>query len=171
MPILDEARGILERAGYLVFSADATTLEFEDDTLMGFIAAYQFGEEIVRSWRDRQSSFLRKNAPALRSSGLKSWNVYSVFLAASNNYTETKRELLAIEEDFQSTRKIAQSNLVSATDVSRALFPLLSIQNLVELRQEDPTERLRARVGEKIFNAVQTMESTEELAQIFLETK
>ena len=94
-----------------------------------------------------------------------------MYLSGSSAYAETRRELLSIEEDFQSTRKIAQSNLMSPADVTRALLPLLPIQNLVELRQDDPLARLRDRVGDKVMAALERIKSTDELASVFLNLK
>ena len=168
MNLQEEARRVLEKAGYRVFSSDAATLHFEDDTVMGFVNVCQSGEQILASWRELQSSFLRKNSDALRASGLKSWNIYSVFLSSSNTSSQTKRELLTVEEDFQSTRKIAQSELLSPADVVRALLPLIPVQNLVELRQDDPLARLRDRVGDKVMTALERIDSTDELSSIFL---
>lgn len=168
MSVPEQARNILEANGYRVFSQDVSTLQFEDDTLLGFVTVCQSGEEIVRIWRDRQAQFLRKNAAALRESGLKSWNVYSVFLADTNVSLEIKQHLINIEEDFQSTRKIAQSNLITLNDVMNALLPLLPIQNLVKLRQDDPLARLRSRIGNKVITAIQRLDSVDELTGIFL---
>ncbi|MGD0792472.1 MAG: hypothetical protein ABR920_11945 [Terriglobales bacterium] len=168
MNIAEEARRVLERAGYRIFSEDSNTLQLEDDTLIGFVTVCQSGEEIVNVWRERQATFLRKHAVSLRASGMKSWNVYSVFLSASSAYSQTKHQLLNIEEDFQSTRKIAQSNLLSSADVVRALLPLIPIQSLMLLRHDEPISRLRARIGDKIITTLQNVKSADELTSLFL---
>jgi hypothetical protein len=55
--------------------------------------------------------------------------------------------LLAIEEDFASTRKIAKARIASRRDLIQALAPLLSVQNGIGIGIQDappnPTERFR----------------------------
>ena len=75
MNLQGEARRILEKAGYRVFSRDSDTLQFEDETLLGFVSVCQSGEQIITRWRELQSEFLQKNSAPLRSSGLKSWSI------------------------------------------------------------------------------------------------
>jgi hypothetical protein len=94
-----------------------------------------------------------------------------VFLSASSAYFQTKHQLLNIEEDFQSTRKIAQSNLLSSADVARALLPLIPIQSIMLLRHDEPVSRLRARIDDKIVTALQNAKSTDELTSLFLNTQ
>lgn len=168
MDLSEEARSILETAGYRVFSERRSILHLESDVVMGFVAICETSAEIVNYWRERQSQFLRRNATALRESGLKSWNVYSVFLAEFSDPNEHNNRLLEIEEDFQSTRKIAQSNLLSRADVVRALLPLLPLQNFVQLKEDDPISRLRTRVQDRIVAALQQSKSVEELTSLFL---
>jgi len=171
MKLVDEARSVLERAGYRVFSKEPVSCQFEDETVMGFLAAFESGEEIVSQWRDRQTSFLRMNAVRLRQAGIKSWNIYSVFLADVNYSKETGRELLSIEEDFQSTRKIAQANLTSSADVVRSLLPLIPIQNIVQLRQGESHATLRERISDKRVAALLQLDTIDELVSAFLSSQ
>ena len=83
----------------------------------------------------------------MRSVPLKAWNAYSVFLTREDlKDAFLQAAFVAIEENFQGTRKIARAGLISHTDVVRALFPLLPIQNRVTLASEDLFNRLQNRV-------------------------
>jgi hypothetical protein len=83
----------------------------------------------------------------LRQSKDKSWNAYSVLLTEPDLSGDLANEFLKIEEDFRGTRKIAKSGLHTISQLTRALLPLLAIQNLVELERDDSKERLRSRLS------------------------
>jgi hypothetical protein len=168
MKLLDEARRVLERAEYRVFSNHPSSFHFEDETVMGVLAVFESGEDILTQWRDHQTSFLLLNAAKVRNAGIKSWNIYSVFLADVSHSKETARGLMNIEEDFQSTRKIAQANLMSTADIVRSLLPLIPIQNIVQLRQDHPDATLRDRISDKRLTALLQLESVDELVSAFL---
>jgi hypothetical protein len=166
--LLDEARRVLERARYRVFSNQPASFQFEDETVMGFLAVFETGEEILAQWREQQTSFLRLNSAKLRNAGIKSWNIYSVFLADVSRLQETRRELMSVEEDFQSTRKIAQANIVGTADIVRSLLPLIPIQNVVQLRQDYPNATLRDRISDRRLNALLQLDSIDDLVSAFM---
>lgn len=149
MMLIDEAQIILNEAGYKTkFSVEIKDiLYFEDKSLLGFVAIYLSAQELIGKWKKQEAEFLMRHAKKLRVVPQKAWNAYSVFLAMEEiKDASLKTELLGIEEDFQGTRKIARAGLISYTDVVRALFPLLPIQNRISLGSEDLFMRLRDRV-------------------------
>ena len=145
MQILEEARNVLDKYGYAVSSLGEDTLQFEDETLMGFICELPL-ESILQSWRDRQDEFLKRNATLLKNSALKSWNLYSVFLSSGNPNENDKKRLEIIEEDFRASRKIVHTAIETASDVMRALYPFIPIQNIAALEGTDSLRRLRGRL-------------------------
>src|SRR5690348_10884318 len=120
MRILEEARSVLEKYSYLLSSMNSDMLEFEDETLMGFICELPL-PDILQTWARRQDDFLKKNATALRNSALKSWNLYSIFLSSDKPDTANQRQLTNIQEDFRASRKIVQAGVETTNDVLRAL--------------------------------------------------
>jgi hypothetical protein len=103
-------------------------------------------ESIVQSWCDRQDEFLKRNATLLRNSALKSWNLYSVFLSSGVPNENDKKQFVIIEEDFRASRKIVHTAIETASDVMRALYPFIPIQNIAALEGTDSIRRLRGRL-------------------------
>src|SRR5208282_2969377 len=145
MQILEEARSVLDKYGYAVSSLGEDMLQFEDETLMGFICELPI-ESILQSWCDRQDDFLKRNATLLRNSSLKSWNLYSVFLSSEIPNENDKKGLDIIEEDFRASRKVVHAAIETASDVVRALYPFIPIQNIAALEATDSLRRLRDRL-------------------------
>jgi len=145
MRILEEARNVLTKYGYSVSSLTEDMLQFEDETLLGFICEMPLAS-IVQSWCDRQDEFLKRNATLLRNSALKSWNLYSVFLSSGIPNENDKKQLVMIEEDFRASRKIVHTAIETASDVMRALYPFIPIQNVAALEGTDSLQRLRGRL-------------------------
>lgn len=169
MALLEDVRAVLERNGYFVLPFGDVSLQFEDDTVLGLCVIFPSAEDIALGWQEQQSVFLKKAAKSLRHSGLKSWNVYSVFLTSGRASKDTANQLLRIEDNFEGTRKIAQCEVVSPADLTRALLPLLPIQNSVVLRQdEDVLNRLRGRVSAQAVSALNEYKSAEQLLAAFL---
>ena len=100
----------------------------------------------MQSWCDRQDEFLKRNATLLRNSALKSWNLYSVFLSSGVPNENDKKQLVIIEEDFRASRKIVHTAIETASDVMRALYPFIPIQNIAALEGTDSIRRLRGRL-------------------------
>jgi hypothetical protein len=168
MDLLSSARGLLERNEYRVSAYGDSTLDFEDDTLIGFCAIFTTAESLLQGWRKIEIGFLRRQAKPLRASGSKAWNVYSVFLTDDPVQTAISSKLIQIEENLESTRKIAQAGIATESDLSRALFPLISIQSVVSLRMDDPLERLRTRVSSSAASAIESNNSVADLLAAFL---
>jgi hypothetical protein len=146
MKILEEARNILETNRYFVAPVSENTLEFEDETLIGFISEAPLAE-IVKSWSTRQDQFIKDKASYLRKSSLKSWNLYSVFLSSESGDDETRKTVARIEEDFRATRKIVQIGITTPNDVMHALYPFIPIQNVVTLGGDDLKQKLGSRLS------------------------
>lgn len=145
MNILEEARRVLEKQRYSWSLASRDMLQFEDETLMGFICEAPLNS-ILESWKGRQDQFLKNNASLLRRSALKSWNLYSVF-PTSDAASEAERSgLRRIEEDFRATRKIVQTGITTSSDVLRALYPFIPIQNIISLDAASSIQMLRERL-------------------------
>lgn len=158
MQILEEAISILTRHDYLVSRIDRAGVRFEDDSLLGFLFELDAIDDIVKSWIGVQTKTLQEYAEALRSSPTKAWNLYFVFLSPSAPTSNEKKDLIAIEEDFRSSRKIAQGNITTTGALTRALYPVLPIQNTILGKEaENPLARLRLRLKDIPPEAVETV--------------
>ena len=148
MNIFDETKRILDSAGYRTkFNIENTeVLHFEDDSLFGFINVFDTVNTLLSNWQRRHDDFLKINASRIRNSP-KAWNAYSIFLTPSGCGSEERTKLLAIEEDFRGTRKIARSSVFTRQDLIRALLPLLPIQYLVTLTSGDSMKMLHTRLN------------------------
>jgi hypothetical protein len=104
---------------------------FEDHSLLGFVAEYDSIRNLFEGWKKTEEVFLKVHAPSLRRADQKAWNCYSVHITSAVATESESRSLLAIEEDFKSTRKIARAALSSRKDLIHALGPLLPLQSLV----------------------------------------
>src|SRR5713101_742490 len=122
---LDEARSVLELAGFATFSPqpNSTFFHFEDISLMGHVRALATAEEIVAKWERIQDDFLSANAPRLVRDPTKAWNLYTVLLTAEPAAGAVPGRLFAIEEDFRGTRKIVRAGVVARQDILTALGP------------------------------------------------
>src|SRR6266851_2061633 len=132
MNLLTEARRLLESSKYRTFSAASNDVfYFEDSSLLGFVWMASSPSVLLEEWQRRQDSFLHEKDFQLRQSKDKSWNAYSVLLTEPDVSGGQASGLLKIEEDFRGTRKIAKAGLHTIGQLTRALLPLLAIQNLV----------------------------------------
>src|SRR5882762_10019050 len=133
MNVLQEVRRTLQLNGYRVaYTREADDqIQFEDDSLMGFVWEAPTVAAIVVDWRQRQDDFLRRNANKLRSAEFKSWNIYSVFLTGESGSSIENTGLKEIEEDFRATRKIARGGIETTSQLLNALYPFIPIQHLV----------------------------------------
>jgi hypothetical protein len=61
---------------------------------------------------------------------------------------EQQGSIASILENFRGARKIVQGGIVSEAQLTRALYPLIRIQNLVALESGNPAERVRVGVGQ-----------------------
>jgi hypothetical protein len=170
MNLLAEARRLLEGSKYKTFSAvGSDVFYFEDSSLLGFVWIASSPAVLLEQWRRLQDSFLREKDLQLRQSKDKSWNAYSVLLTEPDVSGNQGNEFLKIEEDFRGTRKIAKAGLHTISQLTRALLPLLAIQNLVELERDDSKQRLRSRLSRlspRLLEAFLEQEKSEEAARI-----
>lgn len=153
MSLLHDVEAVLITAGYETRLAPEPkeSVYFEDDSIFGFCVTYPSVADLLANWIGNQERFLVTNAPSLRRANQKAWNCYAVHLTQARQDDEELRQLLEIEEDFRSTRKIARASVASAGDLTRALYPLLPIQNVVRIRggnsNQDLAERLHWPAG------------------------
>jgi hypothetical protein len=144
--IIEEAKDVLEKYGYMVSFRDNDMLQFEDETLLGVISELSL-EALLGTWSSRQDAFLKSNARTLANSALKAWNLYSVFLSSDVSDEAARKKIIAIEEDFRATRKIVLAGVQTSADVVRALYPFVPIQNIAVLEASDSLQKLRRRLG------------------------
>jgi hypothetical protein len=147
--LLDDARGILESAGYATYAArpDDPSIHFEDDCLLGFVRVFDDTRQLLERWRPEQETFLRRNSPSLVRDPVKAWNLYAVLLSRAPASAEDAKALFAIEEDFQNTRKIARGGIRTREELAIVLGPLLPIQTTLSLLPTDAHARLQDRLG------------------------
>jgi hypothetical protein len=151
MNLLTEVRRVLEKANYGVFQPQSSraTLHFEDRTIFGLVWIAPSVEQLLGQWQLQQDDFLKNHAKRLTGARSKTWNIYSVFLTDDASTAATRSRLAEIQEDFRSTRKIAQSDLVIPQDVVNALLPLVPIQSTTA-ESALSREKLRIKLGESV---------------------
>lgn len=145
MSILDTVARRLSANGYAVVFA-AGELRFEDASVLGFVAEFQTIGALLEGWQAEQERFLRSNASALRRDRRKAWNVYSILLTQEQVSEEQRRALVAVEEDFGSTRKVARAGVTTDRDIEGALGVLLPIRHRVSLSSENALGALARRL-------------------------
>jgi hypothetical protein len=158
--ILEEAKRILGTNEYIVSRLAANSFQFEDGSLVGFVVEAPLNE-IISSWSTQQDQFVRDKASYLRKSALKSWNLYAVFLTADSIDEASRKSVARIEEDFRATRKIVQTGITTVSDVQRALYPFIPIQNVVGISAEDLKQKLRSRLSALPPGAIQALLESE----------
>lgn len=142
-------QGVLQEAGYrtwLTLLEKRTAVCFEDDAVMGFVAVYDGPTPLLNTWRESEAVFLRQYGEDIRHAGDKAWNVYSVFLTSGASDATTSREIRAIEDNLEQTRKISATGVTHREALVAALLPLLPLQQQPALDREDVDERFRRRV-------------------------
>jgi hypothetical protein len=156
MSILDTVARRLSANEYsVVFAADE--LRFEDASVLGFVAEFQTVRDLLEGWQAEQERFLRSNAAALRRDRRKAWNVYSILLTREQASEEQSRALVAVEEDFGSTRKVARAGVITDRDIERALGVLLPIRHRVSLSSENALGVLARRLDSLPSRAVEVL--------------
>lgn len=138
MMLLDEARIVLEEAGYRCRSQlePKEMVLFEDSSVMGFAAVFTSVKGLLDGWRSLQSHFLSENAARWRTDHQKAWNLYAVILAEPAAETPAEQHKLQnIEDDLVATRKIARTGVHDGRSLRRALAPLLPIAQLSSRRE------------------------------------
>jgi hypothetical protein len=151
MDIHTQTEIVLREAGYETWQSEAVTPVvtcFENQSVAGFIHAFDTCDTLLHSWQQSQQAVLRRYAAALRPAGVKAWNVYSVFLTAAPGTSAEVFEVEKIEEDFTLTRKIARCNVATGDDLSNALLPLLPIKAASSVAVTDYRTQLHRRLSE-----------------------
>ena len=169
MNILETAMSILSESDFDIRQQSDLTdsFQFENETIMGLFSNYSTVDEMLESWFLRQSDFLNKYAPIFRKSGEKAWNIYTVYATSDECSFEKLAQLNAIEENFDSTRKIARTGLVTANDIKTILLPILPIQSLIRVAETDIISELKSRLDldDKAKEALLGTSSAREFAE------
>ena len=163
MDILTQSATLLKHFGYETEFRDMANqgvLYFEDESLLGFVWVDDAGT-IIANWQEVQDQFVRTNASKLRQSLTKTWNLYMVCLASERCSAEQQMAFVTIQENFRGARKIIQSGITGESQLVRALYPLLPIQNLVSLDAEDPLGRIREQLKQLPVTAVDALASSD----------
>src|ERR1700733_1986520 len=160
MSLLPDVESLLSKAGYRTMrnSVVPSSVAFEDDGLFGFVVEYDTIHSLHEGWKKAEQVFLTLHAPSLRRADQKAWNCYSVHITSDAGSESDIRLLLAIEEDFKSTRKIARAALSSRKDLTHALAPLLPLQNVLAPEPRASQHDLRERLHEWPASAVEALE-------------
>jgi hypothetical protein len=148
MRILYETRVLLNSASFVTdqpaYMEDS--LQFEDANIVGLVVEFPDVEYLLNDWEERQHSFLKQNAARWRIDPLKAWNIYMVFLTTPSPVGEEGSRLLAIEEDFTATRKIARAGIGSKTELARALAPILPLSTVPATEHSEPEDLLKRKL-------------------------
>lgn len=156
MSILDMAARRLSAAGYDVTSTTGN-VRFEDASVLGFVAEFASVAALLDEWIHAEETFLREHAVELRRDRRKAWNVYSILLTQERASAEQTKRLIAVEENFQATRKIARAGIAIDRDIDNALGVLLPIRHRVSLSSENALDLLRDRLSALPPSAVHSM--------------
>lgn len=125
---------------------DALRVFFENSSLIGFLYVFESSKDLISNWEKYQATTINKYSAALRRTGNKASNVYSVFLTHDEANAETERRIANIEEDLTQTRKIARAKVRDRDDLRDALLPLLGISVRPVIEDSDFQERLRSKL-------------------------
>ncbi|UVK46686.1 hypothetical protein BPNPMPFG_002383 [Mesorhizobium sp. AR07] len=157
MDIQTQAEIVLRDAGYETWSwtgSPPLVACFENQTVIGFVHVFDSGADLIRRWEIDQQTVLARHSTALRSAGLKAWNVYSIFLTAEQASPHEQRAVERIEEDFSLARKIARTAVRTPQDVERVLLPLIGVKAQPLLGDANFEARLRSRLKDIPADAV-----------------
>lgn len=156
--ILTSCEATLRAYGYLTERAvigSRDCIGFEDDTVLGFILAYDGCSALIDGWRTDSAAVISHYQFGLRKSGAKAWNAYLVLLTAEVADHAKSMALSAVEEDLSGTRKIVRAGLADGADIEAALLPLLPLQSAPRLEAIDMGHEIRERTTELPERVVQ----------------
>ncbi len=128
---------------------------FESQALVGFLHIFVTVDDLLAKWQEAQQGVLAVHISAMRNSGPKAWNVYSVFL--TEDMTPSRFSLERIEENFALTRKIARSGIRTVDDLENALLLLLPIKSQPKISNSDFESRLRSRLKDLNSNSISSL--------------
>jgi hypothetical protein len=167
MSIDDEVRLVLETAGYYSQAAklEASSLEFEDEAILGFVAIYGTVQDLLATWERDHDRYLRTRIREVRGAADKTSNLYGVFIAEGDAHREQLAEIHAIEENFIGSRKMVGVNVRTREDVRGVLLPLLPIQSASRFTPSDLDARLSTRLDSRsgLYTLLSGAQSAEDL--------
>lgn len=143
---LQDCADVLTEAGFSVRRTEIPadnerrmfeTLAFEDETVLGFVVAYDNPEQLIATWpadRDRIAMYHRETLQAARQ---KAWNAYLVLVSRGPAEFAQSLALGQIEEDLEAMRKITKAGVSDSGGARMALLPLLPFRTAPSL---DPIE-------------------------------
>lgn len=164
MNILEEARSILESAGYRTALSNSAVdmFHFEDDTILGAVFIHDTVASLLERWQASQDSFLGSNSRSLRLDPVKAWNVYTVHLTTDTGSGPQVTQAFNIEHDFRGTRKVVRTGVAKRSDVKDALLPLLGVQHRLTLSLKQTTERTKDRLALSSAVLVRLLDNTDD---------
>lgn len=170
MKLIEESRSLLSKHGYRTISAGEGLL-FEDRTVFGFIRQFESVAKLINGWEDVEADFVDQWSRQIRTASSKRWNAYLCLLSQDDASEAQRGELSKVEEDLTSTRKVAEDAVTTSADLKRALFPLLPIQSLASVEEEDIGKRLsnRASVSGRLVEAFRAGKEPEYIAEMLLQ--
>jgi hypothetical protein len=174
--ILTASAEVMTGAGFStrpVSIGDRRALTFEDNTVLGFLFAYDDSSLLIEGWSRDADRAVAAHQFALRRAAKKAWNAYVVLLTDREADYVQSVALGAIEEDLVGTRKIARAGVVDVAELRLALLPLLPFQSAPRLEAVDITAEIRQRTTELPARAVNAFLSSasESLVMKVLEEK
>lgn len=151
MDLLQSSSDLLTSIGFSTARIEVDgreSLMFEDDTVLGFVFAYQKPVDLVRDCQQAMDRAVADHQFALRRAGQKAWNTYAILLAAEPGTDIEAASLSAIEEDLVGTRKVARMDVRDPAEIRAALLPLLPLQAAPKLEAVSIPLEIRQRATE-----------------------
>lgn len=148
MDIVNEVISILEIEGYSTRLISENKLIFEDESLCGFISVQDTIQTILETWETIQNDFVKEKTNHLREDISKAFNLYSIFLT-SDNIQKYKPQIINIQEDFKSSRKIVGYGINTTQDIKRILLPLISIQKKSSIETSNFLDKIKSNLNNK----------------------
>ena len=155
--ILEWTREVLTDSNFTVRQLPSTVdgpeaiqgaLAFENDTVIGFVLAYNTVAALVSDWRVASDALIHTQAELLGAAGQKAWNTYLVLLAGHEADLGAALALGQIEEDLEGMRKIARGGVNGMATAKSGLLPLLPFRAAPVLEPVDMPAEIRERAGE-----------------------
>lgn len=155
--ILETTREVLTGASFSVRQLPASVggleaiqgaLAFENDTVLGFVLAFDSITTLISNWRRASDALVRAQAQMLGAAGQKAWNTYLILLAGDGAGFAEALALGQIEEDLEGMRKIARAGVNGLATTKAALLPLLPFRAAPVLEPIDMPSEIRGRAGE-----------------------
>ncbi len=153
----------------LVQNSNEAYLVFENDTILGFVFAYEHSNQLLSSWESNAKSAISANQLALRRAGLKAWNTYVILLAEGSSTPEEQYRIGLIDEDLRATRKIARSGVSGIAALQASTLQLFQFKNAPTLEAVDMQNEIRMRtttLPERLMTAFLSAADDNTVAQI-----